>query len=634
MTSSYQFQSSQGTPSNRSPMNICSPNHSQSLFPNSNKELIVIEDGKYDDNNSKSLLKINDMNNKTHNRRSSSFNLKSKEQQKQNEKFQDTEQSKSQLGLQDDENRTKLIVQSQNNNNGTNQIHNVNIDNQRKSSVTRVSNNQSHLSNSQQQPHSNSNFPDPQLLMIIQILKKNAESRTQVDLMSLMPLVKEQKLFQLQKIQGKDLSDVCEFMTYEFYPMGSLISNYNDNGESLYIIIDGQVDIKIDINRKNNSGKSFLQSDHDIKDFIQDLQLPHQKVQDLRASFQTMDLTALKSTEQQLYSLTRPHLFCALSITKDPKQYKRQFSAVAATDVHLAVFSKKSFERILDRIYKKFVQKEINFIKNVEQFKGLSKRMLTKIFHGLKQHKFKRGQFLFREGEDAEHFYIIKEGELELKKHVYEQKNLNKDYELLQKPSLTKKFNTNFQRVQGFKVTSEISLFMMGSGKMVGDDEIMRGCSKYLTSGICNSQEIRVFSMKKEEFLKLRAQSEEAWQIMCDQSFALSKKLQALYIQKIQNSKEVTNALKDTSDIKQMCDSLMKEMLWAQVPQTIKFYEKKKLEKQQNKNVENLQMNESQYDSSSMQKGEAKETDPQHNSIFHKFCQSNLIKPLWNIWVV
>eukprot|EP00347_Sterkiella_histriomuscorum_P015778 403355716 len=254
MTSSYQFQSSQGTPSNRSPMNICSPNHSQSLFPNSNKELIVIEDGKYDDNNSKSLLKINDMNNKTHNRRSSSFNLKSKEQQKQNEKFQDTEQSKSQLGLQDDENRTKLIVQSQNNNNGTNQIHNVNIDNQRKSSVTRVSNNQSHLSNSQQQPHSNSNFPDPQLLMIIQILKKNPEQRTEKDLNTLAPMLKEIRFFKERgEIETHHLIDLCQALRYEFCEAGKFVFKQGDYGDCFYVILRGRVSVLIQNSSKGSS---------------------------------------------------------------------------------------------------------------------------------------------------------------------------------------------------------------------------------------------------------------------------------------------------------------------------------------------------------------------------------------------
>lgn len=73
--------------------------------------------------------------------------------------------------------------------------------------------------------------------------------------------------------------------------------------------------------------------------------------------------------------------------------------------------------------------------------------MLTRIFHSLRIHKYKRGQALFREGEEVEYLYIVKEGELEIKKHVYEPKINNKEYDLLHNPTLTKKFNTNFAKV-------------------------------------------------------------------------------------------------------------------------------------------------------------------------------------------
>lgn len=38
---------------------------------------------------------------------------------------------------------------------------------------------------------------------------------------------------------------------------------------------------------------------------------------------------------------------------------------------------------------------------------------------------------------------------------------------------------------------------MLGPGKMLGDDEALRGC-KHLTTVICQSQEAKLFSMKKE----------------------------------------------------------------------------------------------------------------------------------------
>ena len=57
--------------------------------------------------------------------------------------------------------------------------------------------------------------------MMIQILRKNSETRTLYEITSLIPLTKElQRFFIAQGIQGtKDMLDVCELMEYEgFYP--------------------------------------------------------------------------------------------------------------------------------------------------------------------------------------------------------------------------------------------------------------------------------------------------------------------------------------------------------------------------------------------------------------------------------
>lgn len=63
--------------------------------------------------------------------------------------------------------------------------------------------------------------------------------------------------------------------------------------------------------------------------------------------------------------------------------------------------------------------KQINFLRLVEQFKDLSKRVLTKIFNSMVSHNVIRGQVLFKEGEEVQHVYIVEEGEIEIKKNVY-----------------------------------------------------------------------------------------------------------------------------------------------------------------------------------------------------------------------
>ena len=52
---------------------------------------------------------------------------------------------------------------------------------------------------------------------------------------------------------------------------------------------------------------------------------------------------------------------------------------------------------------------------------------------------------------------------------------------------------------------------------MIGDEEAVRGC-QHLTSVFCISLEAKVILIKKDEFLKIKQQSEEGWQVLIDGS--------------------------------------------------------------------------------------------------------------------
>lgn len=82
--------------------------------------------------------------------------------------------------------------------------------------------------------------------MVIQVLKKHTEHRTQVDIITLFPLVRDLQFFSQNRIQGKDLNDVCELLTYEYHPKGSMLSDINESGDRLSIILEGKVEFSID----------------------------------------------------------------------------------------------------------------------------------------------------------------------------------------------------------------------------------------------------------------------------------------------------------------------------------------------------------------------------------------------------
>lgn len=120
---------------------------------------------------------------------------------------------------------------------------------------------------------------------------------------------------------------------------------------------------------------------------------------------------------------------------------------------------------------------------------------------------------------------------------------------------------------------------------MVGEDELIRGCT-HLTTVTVISQTAKLYRLKKDDFLKIRQSSEEAWNSILEHSRALSAQSQSLYLEKIKNISEVTDSLKKTEDLNIYCSGLMKEMLWGEPPITIKLYQlKKDLEEKVAKNI-------------------------------------------------
>lgn len=117
--------------------------------------------------------------------------------------------------------------------------------------------------------------------------------------------------------------------------------------------------------------------------------------------------------------LGRGGLFRVLGII-EKKKPARPYHLVARSDATVAGISKMSYRIIQERIKKKVLSKELAFLKSVEQLAEQGKRVLSRLYYAITTQTYKRGQVIFREGEDPEAVYIIKEGECELSKLIFE----------------------------------------------------------------------------------------------------------------------------------------------------------------------------------------------------------------------
>ena len=263
----------------------------------------------------------------------------------------------------------------------------------------------------------------------------------------------------------------------------------------MYIVVDGEIEVQLDQKRKL--------IDADMKEMDVDLNLNSEEMSKLlslrlsnglqtlfhnltssRALLSGMSIAASASSLSShgadsrtlVKVLGRGSLFRVLGIIgSEKKKPTRPYHLVARSDATVAGISKLSYRLILERIKKKVLNKELAFLKSVEQLSEQGKRVLSRLYHAITTQTYKRGQLIFREGEDPESVYIIKEGECELSKLIFEQRHIHDDKMYLTKsPSVTKKFTSNFVRMQGLKPVGTVKLAVMGPGKLLGEDEVIR----------------------------------------------------------------------------------------------------------------------------------------------------------------
>ncbi|CDW86844.1 cyclic nucleotide-binding domain containing protein [Stylonychia lemnae] len=102
--------------------------------------------------------------------------------------------------------------------------------------------------------NNNSAIPSNQSLnLVISILKKNPEFRTEKDLNNLAPLIKEIQFFKQRNIEGAHLNDICMELRYEYLQAGDFVFYQGDYGDRFYVILRGKVQVLI--NKPSNSKK-------------------------------------------------------------------------------------------------------------------------------------------------------------------------------------------------------------------------------------------------------------------------------------------------------------------------------------------------------------------------------------------
>jgi CRP-like cAMP-binding protein len=62
-----------------------------------------------------------------------------------------------------------------------------------------------------------------------------------------MPKVKNIEFFKQQEVESRNLHDVCEWLSYRYCKEGEVIYHFGDLGDSMYIILDGEVNFTLNM---------------------------------------------------------------------------------------------------------------------------------------------------------------------------------------------------------------------------------------------------------------------------------------------------------------------------------------------------------------------------------------------------
>ena len=61
----------------------------------------------------------------------------------------------------------------------------------------------------------------------------------------MLPIIKEIAFFKNKNIHGQDLVQICQEMKHEFYREGEAVFKQGEYGDKFYIILRGEVSVKI-----------------------------------------------------------------------------------------------------------------------------------------------------------------------------------------------------------------------------------------------------------------------------------------------------------------------------------------------------------------------------------------------------
>ena len=345
----------------------------------------------------------------------------------------------------------------------------------------------------------------------------------------------------------------------EEYSEGDVIFNFGDRGEKFYVILSGSVSIKVPTKKKvminkniaskienilNSSSESEDNSSDDMEDedqvkkreghvtinvknvfssllalnYMSDNKINSKKAilnteeKNLLAVFknkvrqeQKVLMNFIKKSDRDIVEVELDDFnevgvlhsggsFGELALISDRP---RSATIEARERSSFLVLFKTDFTKILGGIAEKRLAIIIKFMQELIYFRSWSKVSLVRLAYFFSLKRYKRGQYLYHEGDSVDGIYFIKEGEVTITKR----KHLSATDSSAVFQSSPLEIAARYLKGKNKKSTVEIKIIIKAIHESLGGAELFEESATRKYSCICSSSTCDVYFMSKSNFL-------------------------------------------------------------------------------------------------------------------------------------
>jgi CRP-like cAMP-binding protein len=120
----------------------------------------------------------------------------------------------------------------------------------------------------------------------------------------------------------------------------------------------------------------------------------------------------------------------------------RMATVTCLDNSHFMVLTKEAYEYVIGKMERRMLNDKLEFLSTLPAFSLMTKSTLSKVTFTMTKQTITKGNYLYREGDEADHVYILVNGEVEVTKFIENKRpGLRLIDEIYRDPLRTKKIH-------------------------------------------------------------------------------------------------------------------------------------------------------------------------------------------------